>query len=443
VLEQLQNNLEQVFKTLRGHGKITEENISSAMRDVRRTLLEADVNYSVARDFIKRVREKSLGTKVLNSITPGQQVIKIIHDELLSLLGEGEQSLDLGGLPPAVILVAGLQGSGKTTFTGKLANHLRKKGKHPLCVAADIYRPAAVEQLRSLGRQMNIPVYYEDNVKDVPALCSRALAQARQDETDVLILDTAGRLHIDEDMMAEVRNIQKTVHPREVLFVADGMTGQDAVNAAKAFDSALDLSGVVLTKMDGDTRGGAALSIRAVTGKPLKFISTGEKMDDLEAFFPDRFAGRILGKGDIISLVEKAQESVDLKAAENLEEKLRKNQFSLEDFQSQLKMLKKMGPLSSLMNMIPGASKLSGLNVDESQFVRTEAILNSMTRAEKQRPDILNAGRRRRIASGSGTEVSDVNRLLNQFEQMRKMLKKLNNGKMSRSALRQMQRGVI
>ncbi len=441
MLEQLQNNLNEIFKKLRGQGKITEENISSAMRDVRRTLLEADVNYTVAKDFIERIREKAMGRKVLTSITPGQQIIKIIHDEMIELLGNDGEKLDLGGLPPAVILIAGLQGSGKTTFSAKLANHLRKDGRKPLLVAADIYRPAAVEQLRTLGRQLNIPVYHEEN-KDVPKICSNALARARQDQTDVVILDTAGRLHIDDDMMAEVRKIQETVHPREVLFVADGMTGQDAVNAAKAFDSALNLSGLVLTKMDGDTRGGAALSVRSVTGKPLKFISVGEKMDDLEPFFPERFAGRILGKGDIISLVERAQESVDLKEAEKLEKRLRKNQFNLEDFHAQLKTLKKMGPLSSLMDMIPGA-QLNKASLDDQHFVRVEAILNSMTRNEKQQPELLNAGRRRRIASGSGTQVADVNRLMTQFEQMKRMIKKFNSTKFSRQTLNQLRRGII
>lgn len=443
MLEQLQNNLNDIFKKLRGQGKITEENISSAMREIRRTLLEADVEYTVARDFIRNVKEKALGKKVLSSITPGQLVVKIIHDEIVNLLGNEGEDLDLGGLPPAVIMITGLQGSGKTTFSAKLANHLRKQGKNPLLVAADIYRPAAVDQLRTLGRQLNIPVYHENGNKNVPMICSNAVAKARQDETNVVILDTAGRLHIDNDMMAEVRKIKETVHPREVLFVADGMTGQDAVNAAKAFNSALDLSGIVLSKMDGDTRGGAALSIRAVTGKTLKFISTGEKSDDLEAFHPERFAGRILGKGDIVSLVEKAQESVDLKEAENLENKIRKNQFDLMDFQSQLKALKKMGPLSSLLDMMPGAGKMSQMPVDEYQFVRVEAILNSMTMKEKKSPVIINAGRRKRIAAGSGTMVADVNRLLNQFEQMRKMIKKLNKTKFSRQALQQMQRGII
>ncbi|MCK5519506.1 MAG: signal recognition particle protein [Candidatus Marinimicrobia bacterium] len=443
MLEQLQNNLNEIFKKLRGQGKITEENISSAMREVRRTLLEADVNYGVARDFISNIKEKALGKKVLTSITPGQQVIKIIHDEMVNLLGNEGEKLDLDGLPPAVILITGLQGSGKTTFAAKLANYLRKNGKKPMLVAGDIYRPAAVDQLKTLGRQLNIPVYYEDNNKNVPTICSNAVAKARQEETNVVILDTAGRLHIDEDMMAEVQKIQEAVRPREVLFVADGMTGQDAVNAAKAFDSALNLSGIVLSKMDGDTRGGAALSIRAVTGKPLKFISTGEKADDLEPFHPERFAGRILGKGDIVSLVEKAQENIDLKDAENLEKKFRKNQFDLLDFQSQLKTLKKMGPLSSIMDMIPGAGKMAQMPVDDNQFIRVEAVLSSMTTKEKKQPTVINASRRKRIAAGSGTQVADVNRVLNQFEQMKKMIKKFNKTKFSRQSLNQMRRGII
>lgn len=437
MLEQLRDNLQAVFKNLRGQGKITEQNIALALRDVRRTLLEADVNYGVARSFIDAVKEKALGEKVLTSITPGQQVIRIIHDEMVHLLGEAQVPLKLDGLPPAMIMVVGLQGSGKTTFAAKLAKQLKSSGKRPMLVAADIYRPAAVEQLQILGERGAVPVYREDS-SDVLRICRNALAQARNSDVNVLIFDTAGRLHIDDAMMEELSAIHRELKPREVLFVADGMIGQDAVNAAKAFNARLDITGIVLTKMDGDARGGAALSIRSVTGKPIKYISAGETTEDLEAFYPERFAGRILGKGDVLSLVEKAQEAFDEKEAEKLEKKLRKNSFDLHDFRDQLKMLKKMGPLSSLMDMIPGAAKLKNAEIDEKQFLRTAAILDSMTREEKSRPEIINAGRRRRIAAGSGTQVSDVNRLLNQFEQMKKMMKQMNRMKPSKQALQKM-----
>lgn len=437
MLEQLRDNLQAVFKNLRGQGKITEQNIALALRDVRRTLLEADVNYGVARSFIDAVKEKALGEKVLTSITPGQQVIRIIHDEMVHLLGEAQVPLKLDGLPPAMIMVVGLQGSGKTTFAAKLAKQLKSSGKRPMLVAADIYRPAAVEQLQILGERSDVPVYREDS-RDVLRICRNALAQARNSDVNVLIFDTAGRLHIDDAMMEELSAIHRELKPRELLFVADGMIGQDAVNAAKAFNARLDITGIVLTKMDGDARGGAALSIRSVTGKPIKYISAGETTEDLEAFYPERFAGRILGKGDVLSLVEKAQEAFDEKEAEKLEKKLRKNSFDLHDFRDQLKMLKKMGPLSSLMDMIPGAAKLKNAEIDEKQFLRTAAILDSMTREEKSRPEIINAGRRRRIAAGSGTQVSDVNRLLNQFEQMKKMMKQMNRMKPSKQALQKM-----
>lgn len=434
MLEQLRDNLQGIFKNLRGHGKITEQNVSDALRDVRMTLLEADVNYTVAKSFIARVKEKSLGEKVLMSITPGQQVIKIIHNEMISLLGEEHVPLQLNGLPPALIMVVGLQGSGKTTFVAKLAKQLKAKGKRPMVVAADIYRPAAIDQLETLGKQIDVPVYREDS-KNVVKICKHALAQARQSDVNVVIFDTAGRLHVDDTMMNEVTDIYRELKPKEILFVADGMIGQDAVSAAKAFNEYLDISGIVLTKLDGDTRGGAALSIRSVTGKPIKYISMGETLDDLELFYPDRFVNRILGKGDVISLVEKAQTVFDEKEAEQLEKKLRKNAFDLQDFQSQLKMLRKMGPLSSLTEMIPGAQKLKNMQVDEMQFVRTEAILNSMTKQEKSKPGIINASRRKRIAKGSGMQVADVNRLLNQFEQMKKMMKNVNKMKLPKQAL--------
>lgn len=429
MLEQLRENLDGVLKKLRGQGTITESNIQNAMREVRRTLLEADVNFTVARDFIRAVTEKALGVRVLKSITPGQQIIKIIHEELTRILGEENVPLNLGGLPPAVLMLVGLQGSGKTTLAAKLGLHLKSSGKRPLLVAADVYRPAAIDQLVKLGLDTDIPVYAEKGVNPL-TICRNAMDKARQDNTNVVIVDTAGRLHIDEKMMDELRSLEHFLHPREILFVADGMIGQDAVNAAREFNEQLSVTGLVLTKMDGDTRGGAALSIKSVTGKPVKYISSGEKPGDLEPFYPDRFADRILGKGDIVSLVEKAQEAVDEKEAEKLEQKLRKNQFTLTDFQKQLKMLKKMGSLGSLVEMIPGFSRLKNVQVDENHFIRTEAILNSMTFQEREMPQVINASRRKRIARGSGTQVSDVNRLLNQFEQMKKMMKKMNKMKL-------------
>jgi len=434
MLEQLRDNLQSIFKNLRGLGKITEQNVSEALREVRRTLLEADVNYTVAKSFIARVKEKALGEKVLTSITPGQLVVKIIHDEMINLLGEAHVPLQLDGLPPAMIMVVGLQGSGKTTFVAKLAKQLKESGKRPMLVAADIYRPAAIDQLEILGQRIGVPVYREDS-KNAVKICKHALAEARQSDVNVLIFDTAGRLHIDDTMMDEVGNIHKELKPKEILFVADGMIGQDAVNAAKAFNERLDISGIVLTKLDGDTRGGAALSIRSVTGKPIKYISLGETLEDLELFYPDRFANRILGKGDVVSLVEKAQEAFDEKEAEKLEMKIKKNAFDLQDFQNQLKSLKKMGPLTSLVDMIPGAQKLKNAQVDESQFARTQAILNSMTNKEKGKPNIINASRRKRIAIGSGTQVMDVNRLLNQFDQMKKMMKRVNKMKLPKQAM--------
>jgi signal recognition particle subunit SRP54 len=425
MLEQLKENLEGIFKDLRGQGKITEKNIDDTLREVRRTLLEADVNFSVAKEFISRVKERALGVTVIKSITPGQQIIKIFHSELIKLLGKGNVPLKLDGLPPSVIMVVGLQGSGKTTFVAKLAKYLRDKGKNPMMVAADVYRPAAIEQLEKLGKQISIPVYSKSR-KNPVKICKNAIKSSRNDKTDVVILDTAGRLHIDEEMMKELQKINKEVEPNEILFVADGMIGQDAVNAADKFNSMLPISGIVLTKIDGDERGGAALSIREITNKPIKFISVGEKISDLEKFYPERFASRILGKGDIVSFVEKAQKTIDNKEAEKLEKKIRKNEFDLLDFQKQLKMIRKLGSLSSLMEMIPGASKFKNVQVDEKRVDNIAAIMNSMTIKEKEAPNIIDANRKKRIARGSGLGVVDVNRLLNQFKQMKKMMKKMN-----------------
>ena len=425
MLEDLTGKLEGIFKKLKGHGKLSPQNIADSMKEIRRALLEADVNYKVVKDFINAVQERAVGQEVLTSITPGQMIVKIVHDELVRLLGQTNEQIKSAGMPPTIIMLAGLQGCGKTTFAGKLASYFHSKGKHPMMVAADVYRPAAIEQLKVVGKSINIPVYDEGAGNPV-TICKNAIGEARKAGSDLLILDTAGRLHIDETMMAELEQIKKQLSPQEILFVADGMTGQDAVNTAKTFLEKLEFDGIVLTKLDGDTRGGAALSIRAVTEKPIKFISIGEKLDAIEPFHPDRMASRILGMGDVVSLVEKAQETIDEKEAKKLEKKLLKNEFTLEDFFSQLQQIKKMGPLDQLLGMIPGAgANLKGAQVDEKAFTRIEAIINSMTIRERQNPKILNGSRRKRIASGSGTRVQDVNQLLNQFGQMKKMIKNL------------------
>jgi len=427
MFEQLTENLEGVFRKLRGRGKLTEKNVSDGLREVRRALLEADVNYKVARDFIASVKQKALGQDVLKSVTPGQQIVKLIHDDLVELLGSKQQDLELGGPPPHIIMVVGLQGSGKTTFVTKLGNHLRKKGRRPLLVAADVYRPAAKDQLVTMGQKANLPVYKTEHNK-VLNIGREARKEARNQNYDVVILDTAGRLHIDEKMMTELSGLKAELDPDEILFVADGMTGQDAVNAASKFLENLDYDGVVLTKMDGDARGGAALSIRAVTDRPIKFLSVGESVDSLEPFHPDRLAGRILGKGDVVSLVEKAQQSIDEEAAQKLSNKIKKNEFTLADFQEQLEQIRNMGPLDQLLEMIPGMNKLKnqGLSVDGSEITKVDAIINSMTKAERNNPQIINGSRRRRIARGSGTSVGDVNQLLKQFQQMKKMMQQMN-----------------
>ncbi|RMG65746.1 MAG: signal recognition particle protein [Calditrichaeota bacterium] len=429
MFEDLSARLDLILKKVKGQGKLTEKNIADSLKEIRRALLEADVNYKVVKQFIESVRQKALGTEVLQSVTPGQQIVKIVHDELVRLMGESKTDLKMAGIPPTVIMLAGLQGSGKTTFAAKLANYLRKKGRHPMLVAADVYRPAAKTQLQVLGKSLGIPVYAPEHNEAV-RICKEAVGQARKQGCDVLILDTAGRLHIDEAMMQELEQIKKEVKPHEILFVADGMTGQDAVNAASQFLERLDYDGVVLTKMDGDARGGAALSIRAVTGRPIKFLSTGEKLDAIEPFHPDRMASRILGMGDVVSLVEKAQEALDLEKAQKLEKKLRRDEFTLEDFYEQLQQIKKMGPLDQLLGMIPGLGKqLKNVQVDDRAFVKVEAIINSMTPEERRRPQIINGSRRLRIAKGSGTRVQDVNQLLKQFNEMRKMFKRMKNKK--------------
>lgn len=433
MLEDLSSKLEAILKKVRGQGKLSEKNIADSLKEIRRALLEADVNYRVVKQFINDVQEKALGEAVLRSVTPGQQIVKIVHDELVRLMGESNTTLKFAGIPPTVIMLCGLQGSGKTTFAGKLGNHLRKKGRHPMLVAADVYRPAAKTQLEVVGKSLNIPVYSTAS-NDALQICKESIKAAREKSCDIVILDTAGRLHIDEEMMQELEVIKRELKPQEILFIADGMTGQDAVNAASQFLERLDYDGVALTKMDGDARGGAALSIRSVTNRPIKFISVGEKMDALEPFHPERLASRILGMGDVVSLVEKAQDAIDLEEAEKLERKLRKDQFNLEDFYSQLQQIKKMGPLEQLLGMIPGVGKqLQGVQIDDRAFVKVEAIINSMTLQERRKPQILNGSRRKRIAAGSGTRVQDVNQLLRQFEEMKKMIKRMKKMKFGRA----------
>jgi signal recognition particle subunit SRP54 len=429
MFQDLTDKFEGVFKRLRGHGKLTEKNIADTMREVRRVLLEADVNFKVAKAFVAIVQDKALGHEVLTSITPAQQVIKVIKDELTILLGHSDVSLRTGNVPPTIIMLVGLQGCGKTTFAGKLAKYLKEQGSSTLLVAADLQRPAAVEQLRVVGQQVGVEVLTEHNTTPVE-VCRQSIRTARQAAKDVVIFDTAGRLHVDATLMAELTEIKQQTKPHEILFVADGMTGQDAVNTAQEFDRVLDFSGIVLTKLDGDARGGAALSIRSVTGKPIKFISVGEKLDALEKFHPDRMASRVLGMGDVVSLVERAQNAVDIDKARKLEKKLRRQEFTLEDFFDQLQQIKKMGPLEELLKMMPGmgGKAMKGMQVDEKALVYTEAMINSMTPDERRRPKIINGSRRKRIARGSGTTVQEVNRLLNQFQMMQKMMKRMRKG---------------
>lgn len=433
MFESLTQKLEAAFKKLRGQGKITPQNIEESLREVRRALLDADVNYKVVKQFIEQIQKRAIGQEVLASITPGQLIIKIIYDEMVKLLGESKSDIATAQTPPTVILIAGLQGSGKTTFSAKLANYLKGKGNFPLLVAADIHRPAAIDQLEMLGKQVDIPVYTNRTV-DAVKIAEESINFARKNVRDTVIIDTAGRLHIDEEMMREVEIVRERVKPHEILFVVDAMTGQDAVNTAKVFHERLAFGGVVLTKLDGDSRGGAALSIRAVVQKPIKFIGVGEKLDALEPFYPDRIASRILGMGDIVTLVEKAQQQFDEIKAVQLEEKLRKAQFTFEDFLLQLREIKKMGPLSQVMEMIPGMHRLpANAEVDEKGFVRVEAIIQSMTAEERLHPSIINGSRRKRIAMGSGTTVQDVNRLLKQFDEMQRMMKRFSKGNMKRN----------
>ena len=430
MFENLSERLDKSFKLLKGQGRITEINIAETLKDVRRALLDADVNYKIAKVFTDSVKEKALGQDVLNAVNPSQMMVKIVHDELAELMGGQTMDINLKG-NPTVILIAGLQGSGKTTFSGKLANHLKsKKQKQPLLVACDIYRPAAIEQLKVLGEQINVPVYTEEGSKDPVKIAKNAIKQAKKEGQNLVIVDTAGRLAIDEEMMNEIAAIKKAIDPQETLFVVDSMTGQDAVNTAKEFNDRLNFDGVVLTKLDGDTRGGAALSIRSVVNKPIKFIGSGEKMEAIDVFHPERMADRILGMGDIVSLVEKAQEQFDQEEARKLSKKIAKNQFDFDDFLSQIAQIKKMGNLKDLAGMIPGMGKMmKNVDVDDDAFKGIEAIIKSMTPGEKTEPKIINGSRRKRIALGSGTDIQEVNRLIKQFDETKKMMKMMKNGK--------------
>ncbi|HUZ58989.1 MAG TPA: signal recognition particle protein [Hanamia sp.] len=435
MFESLSDRLDTAFKNLKGQGRITELNIASTLKDIRRALVDADVNYKIAKEFTDTIKEKATGEKVINAVSPGQLMVKIVKDELTDLMGGVETDLDLSG-NPAVILIAGLQGSGKTTFSGKLANYLKtKKGKSPLLVAGDVYRPAAIEQLNILGRQINVEVYSEPENKNVVEIAQNAIKEAKSKNKNVVIIDTAGRLAIDEVMMTEVANIKNALSPKEILFVVDSMTGQDAVNTAAAFNQRLNYTGVVLTKLDGDTRGGAAISIKYTVNKPIKFVSSGEKMETLDVFYPERMAQRILGMGDIVSLVEKAQEQFDEVQAAKLEKKIRKNQFDFEDFKTQLQQIKKMGNLKDLMGMIPGVGKqIKDVDINDDAFKGIEAMINSMTVVERRNPDLINPSRKQRIAKGSGKDIAEVNQFMKQFEQMKAMMKTMNKMPMGKLA---------
>ncbi len=441
MFDNLSDRLNTVFKKLKGHGKLTEKNIEEGLKEIRMALLEADAHYKVVKKLIADIRQRAVGQEVLSSLTPGQQVIKIVNDELTALMGSANEALDLSGPPPASILLVGLQGSGKTTTAGKLANLLRKQGRKPYLVPVDVYRPAAIDQLKKLAAEIGTPVFASTTDMDPVQICREAIVDSKSAGCDTLIFDTAGRLHADEALMTELVNIKNTLHPSDILLVADAMTGQDAVNIAQSFDKALDIGGVVLTKMDGDARGGAALSIKAIIDKPIKFIGVGEKLSQLEPFHPDRVASRILGMGDMLSFIEKAQGVVDEKKAAELEKKFRKNEFSLEDFRDQMSQVRKMGSLNDLIKMIPGVSKskqFKNLQVDDRELIRVEAIINSMTRVERRNHTIINGSRRKRIAKGSGNSVQEVNKLLKNYTQVLKMMKKINKGGFMRGMVRGM-----
>lgn len=428
MLDNLGTRFQEIFKKVKGHGKLSEENIKSALKEVRLSLLEADVNYKVVKEFVNKIKEKAVGEEVITGINPGQQFVKIVNDELVELLGGTNARLTKATKNPTVIMLAGLQGAGKTTFAAKLAKFLKKKGEKPYLVGADVYRPAAMKQLQVLGEQIDVPVYIQEGSKDARGICNDGLNEAKENNATYVILDTAGRLHVDESLMQELKDIKKATRPQEILLVVDAMIGQDAVNLAESFNNSLNIDGVVLTKLDGDTRGGAALSIKAVVGKPIKFIGVGEKIDDIELFHPERLVSRILGMGDVVSLVEKAQEAIDENDAKSLEEKIKNQSFDLEDFLKQLQNIKKLGPLGGILKMLPGVGQLGDLAPAEKEMKKVEAVIQSMTREERKKPEILKASRKKRIAKGSGVEVSDVNKLLKQFDQMKQVMKMFSNG---------------
>lgn len=439
IFEGLAERLQGTLKKLRGKGKLSEKDVRAALREVKLALLEADVNYKVVKDFVKKVEERAIGHEVMESLSPAQQVIKIVNSELTNLMGGSKSDITFASNPPTVIMLVGLQGSGKTTSAGKLARNFKKQGKNPLLIAADVYRPAAIKQLQVLGERLDVPVFSMGDQKNPVDIARAGISHADSSGNDLVIIDTAGRLHIDEKMMNELEAIKDDLHPDEILLVVDSMTGQDAVNVSSRFDETLGIDGVILTKLDGDARGGAALSIRAVTGRPIKFVGMGEKLDALETFHPDRMASRILGMGDVLSLIEKAEASMDEKKAQELEKKLRKNEFTLEDFLEQMDQVRNMGPLDQILGMIPGmggASQLKNLQVDEKQLDHIAAIINSMTPGERRKPEIINGSRRKRIARGSGTSIQEVNRLLKQFRQTKKMMKQLSDMPMGRGKKR-------
>ncbi len=425
----LSSRLQEITRKLKGKARITEEDLKEVLREVKLALLEADVNYKIVKEFVKVIEEKALGQDVLKSLTPGQQVVKIVKDELVSLLGGEESKINFTPNPPTVIMLVGLQGSGKTTTAGKLANIIRKQGKKPLLVACDVYRPAAIKQLQVVGKQLDIPVYANEETKDVSLIAKQAMSIAISKLNDVVILDTAGRLQIDEVLMQELKDLKSNVKPHEILLVVDSMTGQDAVNIADTFNKELGIDGIVLTKLDGDTRGGAALSVKKITGRPIKFAATGEKLSDIEVFHPERMASRILGMGDVLSIIEKAEETFDMEEAAKLEKKLKKQSFDLEDYLSQLRQMKKMGSFSSILKMIPGMNKLKDIEIDDKEFVRIEAMICSMTKEERANPKVLNGQRRLRIAKGSGTTVEQLNKFMKSFEMTQKMMKEMTSNK--------------
>ena len=427
--EGLSARLQEITRKLSGKARISEDDLKEVLREVKLALLEADVNYKIVKDFVKVIEEKALGQDVLKSLTPGQQVVKIVKDELVSLLGGEETKINFTPNPPTVIMLVGLNGAGKTTTAGKLANLIRKQGKKPLLVACDVYRPAAIKQLQVVGKQLDIPVYTNENTKDVITIAKQAYSQAISKLNDVIILDTAGRLQIDEELMQELKNLKASVKPHEILLVVDSMTGQDAVNVADTFNKEVGIDGIVLTKLDGDTRGGAALSVKKITGRPIKFAATGEKLSDIEVFHPERMASRILGMGDVLSIIEKAEEAFDIEEAEKLEKKLKKQSFDLDDYLVQLRQMKKMGSFSSILKMIPGFNKLKDVEIDDKEFVKIEAIICSMTAEERRNPKVLNGSRRLRIAKGSGTTVEQINKFMKSFEMSQKMMKDMTSNK--------------